>query len=346
MQNAYYDGAKLLSLQDLDGMIPEIYLCSGNRTSGKTTFFSRLLVKRYLEGKGKFCLLYRFNYELDDCADKFFKDIGSLFFHGYEMKAQRKARGTYHELFLNGASCGYAVSLNSADQIKKYSHLLSDVDRMMFDEFQSESGHYCSNELAKFQSIHTSIARGQGKQCRYVPVYMLSNSVSLLNPYFVEFGIAERLNKETKFLRGHGYVMEQSYVDTASVAQSESAFNRAFAKSKYQAYSTQNVYLNDNTAFIEKPQGRGRYLCTLSYKGADYGVREYPELGIIYCDSKADTTCLFKIAVTTSDHNVNYVMLKRNDLTISNLRYYFDRGCFRFKNLKCKEVILKALAYS
>lgn len=34
----YYDGTKLLSLKDADGNKPEIYLCVGNRTAGKTVF--------------------------------------------------------------------------------------------------------------------------------------------------------------------------------------------------------------------------------------------------------------------------------------------------------------------
>ena len=133
----YYDGTKLLSLMDINGEKPEIYICTANRTAGKTTYFGRLVVNRFISNKEKFALLYRYNYELDDIADKFFKDIGSLFFHGYEMKTQRRAKGIYHELFLNNESCGYAISLNSADQIKKYSHLFSDVKRIIFDEYQS-----------------------------------------------------------------------------------------------------------------------------------------------------------------------------------------------------------------
>ena len=111
------------------------------------------------------------------------------------------------------------------------------------------------------------------------------------------------------------------------------------------AYSTQAVYLNDNKAFIEKPVGQSRYLATLRYKGTDFGVREYAESGVIYCDDRADSSFKNKITVTTEDHEINYVMLKRNDLFLASLRYYFERGCFRFKDLRCKEAILKALSY-
>lgn len=344
-QSKYYDGTKLLSLMDIDGNKPEIYMCTTNRSGGKTTYFSRMLVNKFKEKGEKFALIYRFNYELDDVADKFFKDINRLFFPNDFMESKRRANGIYHELFLNEKSCGYAISINSADSIKKNGHLFSDVVRMMFDEFQSETNHYCSNEVDKFISIHTSIARGNHEQVRYVPVYMVANPVTLLNPYYVQLGVCDRLREDTKFLRGSGFVMEQGFVKSASDAQKLSGFNKAFAKNNYTAYSTEGVYLNDNKAFIEKPSGRSLYICTLKYEGVDYAIREYTEAGIMYCDDHADSTFGNKIVVTTDDHEINYVMLKRNDFFLSNLRYLFEKGCFRFKDLRCKDAVLHALAY-
>lgn len=341
----YYDGTKLLSTKDLDGNPPELFVVTTNRTAGKTTYFGRLMVNRFLKTGKKFGLIYRYNYELDECAEKFFRDIGSLFFRGMVMTSKRRAAGIFHELFLDDISCGYAISLNSADQLKKYSHLFSTVEHLLFDEFQSESNHYCTDEIRKFLSVHKSIARGQGEQVRYVPVYMLANPVSIINPYYVELGISERLRDDTKILRGNGFVLEQGYVDSAAQAQKESGISKAFSKNSYVAYSTQAVYLNDNKAFIEKPVGQSRYLATLRYKGTDFGVREFAEAGVIYCDDRADSSFKNKITVTTEDHEINYVMLKRNDLFLSSLRYYFERGCFRFKDLRCKEAILKALSY-
>lgn len=341
----YYDGTKLLSMLDINGNKPEIYMCTTNRTGGKTTYFGRLCINRFLDKGEKFGLLYRYNYELDDIVEKFYKDLGSLFFPNYTMTSKRRASGTFQELFLNDKSCGYGLSLNNADQIKKYSHLFSDIQRMIFDEFQSETNHYCERETNKFISVHTSIARGQGKQVRYVPVYMLSNPVSIINPYYVEMGISSRLKDDTKFLRGDGFVLEQGYIESASIEQKNSGFNRAFSKNSYTAYSSECVYLNDNKAFVEKPAGKSKYLCTLRYKGSDFALREYTESGLIYCDDKADSSFLTRISVTTDDHNINYIMLKRNDFFLLNLRYFFEHGCFRFKDMRCKEAVLSALSY-
>ena len=342
----YYDGTKLLSLKDINGNVPEIFMSTSNRSAGKTTYFGRLAVNRFLKNNEKFALLYRFNYELDDCADKFFKDIGSLFFRGMVMTSQSKAKGIYHELLLDGKKCGYAISINSADQIKKYSHLFSDVSMILFDEFQSETNHYCSDEVNKFRSVHTSIARGQSEQVRYVPVYMISNPVTIINPYYVAMGISARLDNKTKFLKGKGFVLEQGFNESASQAQKSSAFNQAFEDDEYNAYLSEGIYLNDNLSFIEKPNSpTNKYVATIRCDGKEYAVREYGELGILYCDNNADSTFPVRISTTTDDHRPNYVMLKRNDMFISQMRYLFERGCFRFKDLKCKEVILKTISY-
>jgi len=353
MDNVYYDGTKLLSLKDINGLEPELYICTTNRTGGKTTYFNRLAVNRFMKNGSKFALIYRYNYELDDIADKFFKDIKGLFFSHYNMFSERRANGIFHELFImedddheTAKSCGYAITLNSADQIKKYSHLFSDVEFMIFDEFQSETNHYCTDEIKKFLSVHTSIARGQGKQVRHVPVYMLGNQVSIINPYYTELGICSRLNKEVNYLRGDGFVLENGFIETASQAQKESGLNRAFKNNEYIAYAAENVYLNDNLAFVEQPEDkRSRYLCTIRYNGRDYGIREYRNLGFLYCDDKPDYTYKSRISVTTEDHNVNYVMLKRNDMFITQLRYFFEHGAFRFKDLRSKEALMTCISY-
>ena len=345
MSEGFYDGTKLLSMQDLEGRRPEIYLCTTNKSAGKTTFFSRLCVNRWKDSRSKFMLLYRFTYELDDCADKFFKDIGSLFFPDFAMTSARKSNGIYHELLINDEPSGYAVALNNADAIKKMSHLFSDVDRMFMDEFQSETNHYCNEEVKKFRAVHTAVARGQHKHTRYVPVYMCSNPVTLLNPYYTALGIAPRLRDDTRFLRGNGFVLEQGFNESAAKAQKESAFNRAFGDDKYNAYQFQAVYLSDSKSFIERPDGIGNYMCTLKYMGSYYAIRRYPEYGIVYCDDRADMTFPQKIAVTTDDHQINYVMLKSNSIFLSTLRYFFEHGCFRFRDLQCKEAIMQALAY-
>ncbi len=345
----FYDGTKILNLLDINKQKPEVYFITTNRSAGKTTFFARYMVKRFIKHNEKFMLLYRYSYELDGVAEKFFKDVQGLFFPNYIMS--QKSHKQYTELFIQKIgsdqliSCGYAVALNAAESIKKLSHLFSDTARMFMDEFQSETNRYCSNEIEKFQSIHTSIARGQGAHVRYVPVIMCGNAITLLNPYFIAYGVANRLKADTKFLRGEGFVLESGYVESAALAQSTSAFNRALKDSKYVAYSTQNIYLHDNYAFVEKPTGKGTYRATIKYLEKNYSIVEYPKEGVVYVSNTFDKTFPIRISVTTNDHNINYVMLNQYAWLIKVMRWYFEKGCMRFKNLECRNALLSMIKY-
>ena len=352
--SVFYDGVRLLSMKDLDGNKPTFLICTSNRTAGKTTYYNRYFINRFLKYKEKFMLMYRYKTELSDVAEKFFKDIGGLFFSDWIMITKSKAQGAFHTIYLSSKKdpeaepieCGYAVPINGADALKKYSHEFSDVQRVMFDEFQPEDkGTYCPNEVNKFLSIMTSVSRGQGKQYRFVQCFLIGNSVSILNPYYIRMGITERLRDDTKFLRGHGWVLEQGFNEGASQAMLESGIAKAFPDSAYVAYAAEGVYLNDSKTFIERPAGRTRYIATIRYQDVDYAIRECTDAGLLYCDKSIDASYKFKLAVTTPDHNINYIILKQHDRFISQMRDFFEKGCFRFKDLQCKDAVLKLISY-
>lgn len=343
MESKYYDGKNLLNKLDINGNKPEIYISTGNRTAGKTTFFNRYAVNRFIKHGEKFIVLNRFNYETKGTAEKFFSDIKYLFFPDYDMTEKPFFNNIFTKLYLNDRECGYSLSLNDADKIKKYSHLFADAQRFIFDEFQPETNNYVQDEIKKFQSIHMSIARGRSQLVRYVPVIMISNFVTLLNPYYTAFGIADRIRNTSKFLRGDGFVLEQTLNLNASKAQQESAFNRAFKNNDYLKYATEISYLNDNTAFIEKPDGVPSYICTIKSDSKNYGVLNYD--GLIYVTDKADLTHPIKISLTVNDHNVGYVLAGQHMSLVLILRNAFQKGAFRFKNLECKNVAINLLKY-
>lgn len=345
MKTQYYDGTELLSQRDINGEQPDIYICTTNRTGGKTTYFGRLLINRFLKKGQLFAITYRYDKELKGVSKKFFNDIGPRFFKGREMTDKLYREDGFAALMLDGNLCGFALALNNADKIKKISHLFSGVQTQLIDEFQSETNRYCLDEVQKFRSIHTSIARGQGKQVRRVETLLVGNPVTMLNPYYNALNIASRLNSQVRFLRGEGWVLEQGYVESAAVAQKESAFNRAFGEDAFNNYMAEGVYLNDDSTFIEKPAGKNKYVFTIAYMVNYYGLYEYEQLGIMYCSKRANRNYPITIAVTTADHNINHIMLQKHALVISQLRELFMYGAFRFADMESKEAILKMLSF-
>ncbi|MCM1296013.1 MAG: phage DNA encapsidation protein [Muribaculaceae bacterium] len=351
MDTKYYDGTKILSTKDINGDTPEIYIVTSNRSAGKTTYFNRLLFNRWLNGKGEFLLLYRFDYETQDTPLKYFGDIGGLFFKGWSLQEENIAKGKIRRVIAThdsdevGRVCGYSVSLSGADTVKKYSHLFKDVTSILMDEIQPENNHYLPTEITNFMSVHNSVARGNGKQSRYVPVYMLSNFMSMLNPYFVVLGVSERLKLDTKILRGEGWVVEQNINYSAQQALNNSVFNKAFKNARYAKVITERVYMDDNIAFIQKINQSCSYYFTLVCGNKKYGVRRVVGSNIIYVSKSVDTTFPLQVTVDIDSHDINVRLIGQNNSYIKLMRQYFNAGLLRFQDLECKSAVLHCLRY-
>ena len=289
----YYDGTKLLSLRDIDGDIPDIYMVVSNNTAGKTTYFNRMATNRFFKKGQKFILFVRFAVQLQNIANRFFGDIQGLFFADYIMTQETLVKDSIIALYIqkrgseaSPIQCGYAISLNAADKVKENSHMINDGEGIYFDEFQSQTNHYCPDEINKFWACIVAISRGNGKQHRRVPIYMMSNPITMLNPYYMQWDIPARLQKDTHFLKGSGWVMEYTVNTAASEALKKSGIGKAFANSPLLAYSADASYLNDSDNFIEKIKGSSKYMATLIYKNEYYSIKEYRDKGIIYIDNR------------------------------------------------------------
>lgn len=348
-KNKYYDGSKLLNMLDSNGKKPIFYMVTSNRTAGKTTFWHRYLMNRYLKHGEKFGLIFRYKEMLSDIDGKFFKEIGRLFFSDYICKAVKNSEGTYSEIYIceKGKeedkdawnSCGYALALNSAGKYKNYSHYFADIKTLFFDEFQAEFGEYCPKEINKFMNLYTSVARGEGEQVRYLPIIMASNTVSLINPYFTFFHITNKIQSNTKFLRGDKYVLECNF--NQSAANAVNGIFSGFGDESYNRYQSDGLYCLDNMNFLEKKEGKNRYLFTIDLHGKSFGVRLYDD-GIVYINKKADLTNINHFSGDIESHSLGTI-LTASGVWKKQLTEYFNRGKLRFYDLETKEYIIEFL---
>lgn len=328
----FYDGSALLSQKDSEGKTPEIYMSITNRSGGKTFFFSRYLLRRYLATGEPFGILVRYNVDIDMRAHSFAADV---------MRIDKKLKG--HTLTVDklGKLCkiirmddretpaAYFLSLNDSEKIRQNSSLLQNISTLFMDEFQPETGDYVAREIERFQSVHTSIARGGGSHVRRVPVLMASNAVSKINPYFVALGIHKMPVGRAHFLHGPGWVLEQDYIDTAAREQAGSGFNRAFAGTGYQSFSQDNKYLLDDSIFIQKQPITGRQLAILDADNGHYGLWIQPD-ETEYISEKFDPSCRTHIAVTRAAQNPdNYASTLYLTTT---MRHAYDKSLVRFSS--------------
>lgn len=336
----HYDGSKLLSMLDINGNTPAIYISATNRSAGKTTFFNRLLVNNFLKSGKEFILFYRYKKELYEVSTKFFDEIGRLFFPTHTMSDEGSKDRPYKTLLLDDVVCGYALALNSSEEIKKCSHVFSSVYNTLLDEFQSESNKYLTNEVQKYISIQNSIARGNGKHVRNTRNFLVGNHITLLNPYYVALGLHKKLTAKNIYTRGEGFVAETNFIASVSKKSKELPFNKAFSGSKYISNLSGKTYLNDNNSYICKLTNVKRYICTM--------IGEDCELGVWECDGK-------KIVSEKVDKSYPIVCAKnstpilsakiKSDGIYENLRKTFNYGSLYFDSLYAKNKCIDILGY-
>lgn len=345
MKTNYYDGKKLLEKTDLDGEKPEIYICTGNRAAGKSYYFKRFLIQQFLKNtENKFFIIFRKRDEMINSIEAFFSDIRTddcfKYLKKFEYESKSEMAGAYQVWYFCETEMAYCTYLNAAEKIKRASARFVKTEWIFFDEMQSEIYAYVANEIDKFVSIHTSIARGGGNQSRYLPCILIGNSASVENPYFRAMGVSERFNPDAKFIRGNGWVAEFCSNESAKNALSESRFSKAFNGNKYLKYATENTFLLDYTNFVEKRKIQNatqvwRFIFEGTYIGCWYLRNE----NIFYFSMKNDPSQK-AIAISKADHDVETLFLL---VPLERLRDYFDRGGVRFENLAISNIIIENL---
>jgi len=346
----FYNGYPLLSKTDISGSKPALYFSVSNRSAGKTTFFNGMLLHNFLKKRKKFLLLYRYKYQYQAAADGFFKNIGVLYFQGLNMSQDTGVKGVFDRLYISDGEkkveCGYATALPAANSLKTYSHLLSDVDVILMDEVFPENDKYLKNEIDLFMSIHDSIARGVNQMSRYVQCILVGNLINIFNPYFDALGVVDSMQLSSHFVRGDGFVIEQSFNETSARKHKENAFHRAFKDAAYTAASEEMRYINTNYDMIDQSVcDRGRYMFTIRYAGTAYSVRYNYEGCFYYVSNTPDPQFRLQHAATEADITEDAIY---NPLSSFRklLKENYRRNCVKFKNLKCKAAALHFISGS
>lgn len=343
----YYNGYRLLSTPDKNGQKPEIFISSTNRSAGKTIFFNGYGVHKYITEGKKFLLLYRNKYEVDKAADNFFAQIGELFYPGLSMVQSKGIKNVFDRIYLMDDAdetslelCGYATSLRASEQIKKYSSLLADVDLVIFDEVFPENDAYLPNEVQKLISVHDSLARGHGKQARYLPMILIGNLINVFNPYYETLGVVDTLKLETNFMRGDGWVIEQGFNAASADAHKESAFHKALSANDYVSASQEKKYLNTSYQFIDNTLvDCGIYICTIVYNKKEYSVRYNEQFDFYFCGTQPDPSCKLKHAATEEDISENAIFdPEARYRKVLRKRYRINK--LRFKNLEVRNAMM------
>ena len=343
----HYDCSYLVNALDADGEKPCFYIvCSAERGPGKTFSFSKLLYTNFIEKGEKFILLTRNMGELGNIASGIFDGYLQCEHPDVSLEEKIQMKGVFSRVYsVRGTGenqerveCGYVIPIRAADKIKKISSLFYDATCFYFDEFQpSDESTYLKDEVGLLMNIYKSVARGDGSAVRHMAIYMASNTIQIGNPYFIALGLTGKIQKDSKFYRGHGVVFERCEVEGLKELHESSAIDRALAN--YKQRKGDNTWINDNNSLVAKPEGWGhaRYQCTICWAGCEYGVYVYAN-GLRYISRKTqkDFPYVYNLEL---DGDLNIPLMKTVPL-MDDLKKFFYRGLVRVSDSEIQSMLM------
>lgn len=339
----FYDGTRTVSELDRNRKKPGIIVVTGNRTSGKTTFYSTYIMNKILKKKiRRFAYIVRYKYELATASEQFYNPIDFRFKDPVTQGSIKQ--NSYVEFYYKGDVIGYAVALSGSDVIKKHSRALPCVDLFFWDEFQSETSNYLKDEMTRFLSIYTSLSRDVNQPMREVQVIAISNFVSLLNPLMVSLGAHNCIKADTKYFHGEGFIIEQNINFNVIARQKGNSVVKSLnnLSSRYLGLENSEVkYLLDKEDNYGTIKGNNLYVLTFIYNDEKYAIRYYPEEGTYYVNQKIDKT--FSATYTATEAELSFQWTRFTGVKV--LQRMFHNGRFKFKDIKCKDALIHFISY-
>ena len=319
----FYNYSKLFSF---NGMFN---FCVGGRGLGKTYGAKKKAIKDGIRKGDQFIYLRRYKTEMTPARNTFFADIGEEFpdhdLRIFGDEAQCAHSSTRAEKKRKWTTIGYFVCLSTA--LGKKSVAYPKVKMIIFDEFIIETGslHYLNNEVKSFLEFYSTVDRWTDK----TRVLFLANSVSIMNPYFLEWEIRPDEHGEWCFSGEDDYIVAHfPDAEEFSKAVYETKFGKFIKNTDYAQYAVGNKFSDNHEHLVDiKPQ-EAAYRLTLetnkitmslwSHDGEWYAQQKLPK----------DNNRMFTLVESNIRKGVH--LLLPNDKIISILRSKFRQGLITF----------------
>lgn len=326
--NLWYDIKEVISYNCLFNFI------IGMRGGGKSFSFKEYAISDFLKTGKQFIYLRRYKTDLKKVSN-FFDDIVKENKFPLEKFAVKG-----NVFYINNKIAGWAVPLTTA--LTEKSNSYPNVNKIGFDEFiiENSSYHYLKDEVTQFLSFYETVARNRND----VRVFFIANAVTVVNPYFIFFGII--VDKTRRFQRIKEDIIVDYYKnDTFTKMKRETRFGKIVAGTEYSDYAIDNEFVYDNHNFIEKKSGKLEYGFSIHYKKQTFGFWYNYDEGKIYASYDIDPYSTINYSLTSSDMKPNMLLITSSDRDyyLKALKKAYKYGYLYYESLKVKKYVFEIL---
>ena len=311
-ESLYYNPNKMLSYNRI------LSFLIGSRGIGKSYSMKKYCINRFIKYGEQFIYVRRYKQELKKVTS-YFDDIAPEF-PGVNFKVKGR------QFFINEKLAGWAIPL-SAWQSEK-SNAYPNVTTIIFDEFlrEKDKSGYLPNEVEALLNLMDTVFRGrENGRC-----ICMSNSTTVVNPYFLYFGLVPDLNK--RFNAYESILIEIPDSADFSAERRKTKFGRLIDGTNYGDMSLDNEFVNDSSLFIEKRSKNSKFKFLVVYQGLKMGIWVDTQLGLMYLSTEYDPDSKLSFAILKDDldENTQLVSSWKQNFYISRMVSAFLKGLLRF----------------
>lgn len=305
----------------------------GQRGNGKTYGAKAMAIRKFLRKREMFIYLRRYMPELST-RHSFFADVQHEFpdydFRVLGIYAQCAPVETRDDKKRKWETMGYFIALTRAQHYKGLS--LPDVTTIIFDEFIIEKNgvlKYLPDESAIFNNFFYTVDRGQDK----TRVYFLSNSASMMNPYFIAYDIQPDISGEfeTREYNGDRFIVVH-FIDASRFAESvyRTRWGKFIHGSEYAAYAVENQFSDAHHELVEDKSSNAKYHYTLETSKGSFSVWYDMHENVWYVLKKRPRGNENIVTLVPENMGEGKRFVAKNDPLIGSLRtaWRYDRARF------------------
>ena len=329
----YYDLHDLLTRNGVYNFVV------GGRGTGKTYAGKKMVIRNAINKGQKFIYLRRYKPELANRAS-FFTDIAHEFpewvFRVNGMSAQMKRVESADDNKVPWETIGYFLRLSGSQQVKSVP--FPDVYWILFDEFIIEKGltHYLPNEAFAFNDFYSTVDRFQDR----VRVLFMANSISIMNPYFMEYGIQPKPGVEW-VTKADGFVVAQFADDEAFKASVyQTRFGRFIKESDYGDYSVEGSFTDNSDTMLGDKPAEYSYMMTIVSRQGKFSVwldRDLRKAHISERQPKSPVEWVLDPTLMTEDR----ILVPYNSKILGMVRTLFAHGMVSFSSAQARNLFIE-----
>lgn len=307
----------------------------GERGVGKSYQCKSYAVRKGLKGK-KFMYVRRYETELDlmlkdnkNDEESFFKDISKdPEFAEIEFKIENNTA------YANGKVIGYFMALSRQSHYKSIP--FPDIVTIMFDEVFIQNNRYLKNEVTQFLELIETIGRLRNN----LKVFLLSNFISLVNPYFLAFDLRLPYGSDIKTFKEGTilvcYIKNEKYREV----KRETKFGKMIKGTQFEKYAIDNEALVDTKEFIKKKNRGSRHLFNIIINNNKYGVWNDKDTTHLIVSKDFNTSSPILLTFDFNSHTEKTTLARTRSPYFKSLIEGYSRGILFFESIKIKEQVL------